>query len=408
MPAVVMRVESLPAASSAWLWYVVGAGTWFLSFGLNGVIVPALVTQQLRGGGGALALAQSSSQLPTVALILIGGAVADRADRRRLLIALHGVASALTAALAFGVHAGALSMPLVVAYGIGMGTVSAFLMPARDALLSDVSGGNLMRAVSVLTMTQWSMQALGSFSARIGASVGIVALIAIQATILLAGAPAIARLPRRARSDRPKRATLSVREFLEGVGEVARSPVLGPVALLAIALGVFFIGPFLVVFPLLVRDYYGGDLADLSLLFGCFPLGIIASSAWILARGGLRRKGMAQLGSLAIGALCMIALGLGLPFWLALVVVFLFGLGGAMFMNASRTLFQEKAPPAHRGRVLSVYSLSTMGASGLLGAPVSGLLVAHFGPLVACGLAGVAMLAVIAGFLAFTRIRELE
>ena len=407
MRAVVMRVESLPAASSAWLWYVVAAGTWFLSFGLNGVIVPALVTQHLRGGGTAMALAQSSSQLPAVVLILIGGAVADRTDRRRLLIALHLVAAALTAALAFGVHAGALSMPLVVAYGVGMGTVSAFLMPARDALLSDVSGGNLMRAVSVLTMTQWGMQALGSFSARIGANVGIVALIAIQAGILLVGAPAIARLPRRAREG-PKRAALTVSELLEGVGEVARSPVLAPVALLAIALGVFFIGPFLVVFPLLVRDYYAGDLADLSLLFGCFPLGIIASSAWILARGGVRRKGVAQLASLGIGALCMIALGLGLPFPVALSIVFLFGLGGAMFMNASRTLFQEKAPPAHRGRVLSVYSLATMGASGLLGAPLSGLLVGRLGPLATCTLAGVAMLLVIGSFTAFTRVRELE
>jgi len=318
------------------------------------------------------------------------------------------VAFALTAGLALGVHGGALSMPLIVAYGASMGTVSAFLMPARDALLSDVSDGNLMRAVSVLTMTQWSMQALGSFSARIGASVGLVALIAIQAAVLLAGAPAIARLPRRARSDSPKRAVLSFAEFAAGVGEVARSPVLGPVALLAVALGLLFIGPFLVVFPLLVRDYYGGDLADLSLLFGCFPLGIIASSAWILARGGVRRKGVAQLVSLAIGALCMISLSLGVPFPVALVIVFLFGLGGAMFMNASRTLFQEKAPPAHRGRVLSVYSLATMGASGLLGAPLSGLFVTHFGALAACRVSGMAMVAVIGSVLAFTRFRELE
>jgi MFS family permease len=402
-----MRVESLAGTSSAWPWYIFAAGTWFLSFGLNGVIVPALVTQQLRGGGGAMALAQSSSQLPTMALILIGGAVADRADRRRLLIALHLAAAGLTAALALGVHAGALSLALIVAYGVGMGTVSAFLMPARDALLSDVAGGNLMRAVSVLTLTQWSMQALGSFSARIGAAVGIVALIAIQAGVLLVGAPAIARLPRREPSDSPRRA-LSVAEFVAGVAEVARSPVLGPVALLAMALGVLFIGPFLVVFPLLVRDYYGGDLADLSLLFGCFPLGIIASSAWILARGGVHRKGVAQLASLGIGALCMISLGLGPPFPVALVIVFLFGLGGAIFMNASRTLFQQKAPPAHRGRVLSVYSLATMGASGVLGAPLSGLLVAHFGPLVACRAAGAAMLAVIGAFLALTQIRELE
>jgi MFS family permease len=365
------------------------------------------VTQQLRGGGGAMALAQSASQLPTVALILVGGAIADRVDRRRLLVALHLTAFALTAALALGVFAGALSMPLVVAYGLGMGTISAFAVPARDALLSDVAGGNLMRAVSVIAMTQWGMQAVGSFSARVAAAVGFVALIAVQAGVLLAGAPIFARLPRGARRDGPKRA-MSVTELVAGVAEVARSAVLGPVALLAIALGVIFIGPFLVVFPLLVRDYYQGDVADLSLLLGCFPLGIIASSAWILVRGGIKRKGVSQLVSLAIGALCMLTLGAGPIFPVALVTVFVFGLGGAMFMNASRTLFQEKAPPAHRGRVLSVYSLATMGASGLVGAPLSGWAVTHFGPLAACQASGAAMLTVLLGFLALTDVRKLE
>ncbi len=384
-----------------------GAGTWFLSFGLNGVIVPALVTQELRLGSGAMALAQSASQLPAVGLILIGGAVADRADRRRLWIALHLVAFALTAALALGVHGGALSLPLIVAYGLGMGTVSAFLMPARDALLSEVSGPNLMRAVSLLTLTQWAMQAVGNFSARIGGAVGLVALIAIQALVLLAGAPAIARLERGERSESPRRG-LSLHELAEGMSEVTRSPVLAPVALLAISLGVLFIGPFLVVFPLLVRDYWGGDLGDLSLLFGCFPLGIIASSAWILVRGGVKRRGRAQLVSLAIGAVVMLALGRGPIFPVALCVVFVFGLGAAIFMTASRGLFQEKAPPAHRGRVLSVYSLATMGASGLIGAPLSGLSVARFGALETCTISGVVMLGVVAAFALGTRIRELE
>ena len=407
MRAVEARVAGAPGVSSAWTWYVVGAAAWFLSFGLNGVIVPALVTQELRGGGGAMALAQMASQGPMVTLILLGGAVADRVDRRRMLIALHLVAAALVTMLALRVSGGGLSLSLVVCYGIGMGTVTAFLMPARDALLSDVAGGNLMRAVSMLTMTQWGMQALGNLTARLESSGGIVPLIALQAAVLAAGALAILRLPQRAGARAPQRETLSLGELLEGIGEVARSPVLGPVALLAVALGFLFISPFLVVFPLLVRDFYGGDRGDLSLLYACFPLGIIASSLVILGRGGVRRKGRAQLVSLAIGALCMTALGSGLPFRGALATVLAFGLGAAVFMNASRTLFQQKAPPAHRGRVLSVYSLSTMGAS-LFGAPLFGLLVVQLGPLRSCMISGVAMTCLVAAFALFTRVRELE
>jgi MFS family permease len=402
-----VRVASAPGTSSAWTWYVVGAAAWFLAFGLNGVIVPALVTQELRGGGGAMALAQMASQAPMVILILLGGAVADRVDRRRLMVALYLVAAALVATLAVRVGSGGLSLPLVVGYGIGIGTVSAFLMPARDSLLSDVSGGNLMRSVSMLTMTQWGMQALGNLMARLEASGGIVPLIALQATLLAAGALAIMRLPRPFRDGAPKRQTLELGELVEGIGEVARSPVLAPVALLAMALGFLFISPFLVVFPLLVRDFYGGDRGDLSLLYACFPIGIIASSLVILARGGVRRKGPAQLLSLAVGALCMIALGAGLPFRGALATVLVFGLGAAVFMNASRTLFQEEAPPAHRGRVLSVYSLSTMGAS-LLGAPLFGVLDVRVGPLRSCTISGVAMMSLILTFAVLTRLRRLE
>ena len=56
------------------------------------------------------------------------------------------------------------------------------------------------------------------------------------------------------------------------------------------------------------------------------------------------------------------------------MLVVLFGLGGAFFMTAGRTLFQERATPASRGRVLSVYTLAFMGASGAIGAPLSGWL----------------------------------
>ena len=403
-----LRVESALARPQAWTWYVVAVATWFLSNGLNGVIVPALVTQELRAGAGALTIAQTASQVPTILLILVGGTVADRLDRRALLIGLYAAAALLTGVLALRVGEGWLSLPLVVAYGFTLGVVSAFLMPARDALLTDVSKGDLLRSVGVLTMVQWSMQALGNFSASLGQAVGIAPLLAFEVGLLALGAVAISRLPARARAPDAPRAELSLAALAAGVREVARSPVLRPVAFLAMSLGVLFIGPFLVAFPLLVRDFYGGGKAALSLFLGCFPLGVIASSLVLLQRGGLRHKGVAQLVALGSGGVCMGLLGAGLPFAGALAAVFSFGLGGAVFMTASRTLFQTHAPAAHRGRVLSVYTLATMGASGLVGAPISGFLLAQVGPLATCRVAGVAMLALVTVFALFTRVRELE
>ncbi|MGH2898677.1 MAG: MFS transporter, partial [Solirubrobacteraceae bacterium] len=345
------------------------AGSWFLAFGLQGVIVSTLVAMHLHGGSAAMSATMMAQQLPGFGLILVGGAVADRVDKRALLIALYALGSGLAVALALGVEAGWLSLGLVVAYVLSLGTVSAFVMPSRDALLSDVGGGNLMRAVTMLTMTQWGMQALGSAIGIVGGRVGMLPLIGLQAAVLLAGVPALRQLPRPAPALEGTRRALRLGELADGVREVVRSPVLGPVALLSMALGTLFIGPFQVVFPLLVRDYYKGGPAEIAMLYTAFPIGTISGSGLILLRGGIRRKGAAQLFALGGGALCIGAIGLGLPFWGALLAVTLFGFGGAFFVNAGRTLFQEHATSASRGRVLSVYALTIMGATGVVGAP---------------------------------------
>ncbi len=386
-------------------WYVTAAGTWFLAFGLQGVIVSTIVAMHLHGDSRAMSLAQRAQQLPGFGLILLGGAVADRVDRRALLVGLYLGAAALVAALGLGAELDRLSLPVVIAFVLAMGTLAAVGMPSRDALLSDVVVGNLMRAITMLTLIQFAMQALGSVLGVAGRYVGILPLIGLQTAVLIAGVPALLRLPRPAPVTAPR--ALRLGELADGVREVVRSPVLGPVALLSLALGMFFIGPFQVVFPLLVRDFYKGDVADLSLLYTAFPIGTIAGSAIILLRGGVRRKGAAQLLALGGGAICIGSLGFGPPFWLALLLTVLFGVGGAFFMNAGRTLFQEHANPASRGRVLSVYTLTFMGASGAIGAPLAGWLHASLGPLGACSAAAALMLVTVATVTVATDVRKL-
>jgi MFS family permease len=392
---------------SPYAWYVAAAGTWYLAFGLQGVIVATIVAMHLHGDSRDMSIAQMAQQLPGFGLILLGGAVADRVDKRALLIALYAAAAVLVLVLGLGAELGWLSLPVVIGFVLAMGTLSAFVMPSRDALLSDVVVGGLMRAITMMTLIQFAMQALGSVLGVAGRYVGILPLIGLQAAVLLAGVPALARLPRPAPTDPGARRALRLGELADGVREVARSPVLGPVALLSIALGSLFIGPFQVVFPLLVRDFYKGDVADLSLLYTAFPVGTIAGSALILLRGGVRRKGAAQLLALAGGALCIGSLGFGPPFWGALAVTVLFGVGGAFFMNAGRTLFQEHATPASRGRVLSVYALTFMGASAVIGAPLAGWLHALLGPLGACLACAAMMLLVVGTMTVATDVRKL-
>jgi hypothetical protein len=173
------------------------------------------------------------------------------------------------------------------------------------------------------------------------------------------------------------------------------------------AVGFLFIGPFIVVYPLLVRDYYQRGIDALSLLLMMFPLGTIAGSVVLRRLGGIRRKGRAALCALAGGALIMGTVGLGLPFGGMTVLTLTWGVCAAVFINCTRTLFQEAAPPTRRARALSVYQLGFMGM-GPLGALAAGLVSARIGALGALQVFAAGMLTVVAGAALVTDTARME
>jgi MFS family permease len=398
----------MPEPSRGFPWYVAGVATWFAGFGMQQVLFSWLVVGELHAEPRWVGIAQSASMVPNFLLILLGGALADRHDRRGLLIRLHWIATAFAVGLAAVVASGAVSLGWLIAYALAIGSVGAFVMPARDALLSEVAGPNLMRAVTAMTLVQWGSQAGGSLVGGSARWIGTVPALGLLVATYFAGVPTLARLVKAPPRDGAAHVALRLSDLGVGVREVWRSPMLLPVALLVAAVGALFVGPMMVVFPLLIRDHYGGDVAQLGLLQMCFPVGTILGAGLLLLRGGIRRKGLAQIAALVAGSGCLGVVGFGLPLWGTLLAVVCWGLGAAVFMSAGRTVFQEQAPPAVRGKVLSVYMLGFMGASGLIGAPVSGLLVGWLGPLGTCFASALSMLAVVAVVAAATGIGRMD
>ncbi len=391
-----------------YLWFVAGLGSWFTAFGMQGVLFSWLVVGVLQADADWVGIAQSALMLPSTLLVLLGGMVADRNDRRTLLIGLHLVAATLSGCLVAVVAKGWLSMSLLIGYALGMGTVQAFAMPARDALLSEVAGPNMLRAVAGMTLTQWASQALGALLAGSARWLGIVPALCMHGLVLLAGAPTLRKLPPPSLRSTAGQTRARLSDLVAGVREVFGSPVLRPLQLLVMVVGVGFIGPYLVVLPLLVRDFYGGDVAQLATLNMAFPLGTIFGAGTILWRGGIRRKGRAQVTALVVGAGCIGSLSFGLPFWGALLVVGVWGTSASIFMSAGRTVFQEQARPSHRARILSVYTLGFMGTTGLIGAPLAGVLVDWLGPLLTCAATSGLMIVAVLGVAAWTPVTELE
>jgi hypothetical protein len=286
----------------AYRWFTAGVASWFGAFGMQQVLFSWLVVGELHAEPRWVGIAQTSSMIPSLLLLLVGGAAAERSDTRRLLIGLHALAALPVIALCAAVASGRLSLGVLLLYGLGMGAVQAFAMPARDTLLSRVAGADLMHAVAGMTAVQFGAQAAGALTAGAARAIGSAPMLALQAAVLLSGSLFAARVPAAPPPPRISARRSGLREVTAGLPVVARTPELRWPLALVTSVGIFFVGPFLVIFPLLVRDAYGGDAFDLSLVLMLFPLGTIAGSLFIRARGGIRRKGRAALLALTFGA----------------------------------------------------------------------------------------------------------
>lgn len=382
-------------------------GFWSGAAGMQQVLYSWLVLGELHANAEWMGTAQMAQSLPALLFLLVGGATADRRDRRRMLLVLHVAAAAAAGAMGCVVAAGALGMGVLLLYGIGWGTTQALAQPARDAVISDVAGGDLLRAITTATLIQFIAAALGSRLAGWAAHLGTPAALSMQAALLLLGFVLLLLLP-----PIPPHATAAapggtVAAIRAGLREVWRSPRLRPIALLVAADGLFYMGPFAVLVPLTVRDVYHGGVDDLALVMMALPIGTITGSSVVLLRRGIRRRGRVFLLALMGVALCLVALAAQPPLWGFMLVVFAWGVCHSLFFNTSRTLFQEAAPSSHRARVLSIHSL------GLLGmAPISNLAAGFLGRLVgpgaACALAGGAMVLIVAAAWALSGVRRMD
>lgn len=385
------------AVRSPLLSYIAGAAFWYGSVGMQAVLFSWLAVGELGAPAEVVGLVQMAHVLPVLLLLLLGGATADRLERRRLLVSLHAAAAALVATLAVVVASGRLELPLLFAYAVGMGVLTAFLHPARDALLSDVAGGNLTRAATALTLAQYGALAAGTLCAGSARFLGLPVTLSLQAALLVGGMVAMTLLPRsRAGGTRGSRITGA--ELLVGLREVVHSPTMRWAMLALTGVGLFLAGAYFVVLPVLVRDHYHGGVAQLSLFMGSLQAGTVTGAAFLLWRG-VTRRGLGLVASLGAACVPLFVLSLGAPFPAALAAGFVWGLCVAGFQSLGRAIMQESAPEAQRARVLSVFSLALMGA-GVLGQPVAGLLAGWLGPLGALGAGALGML-VFVGCVAF-------
>jgi MFS family permease len=397
-----------PEAQTGFPSYLVTQGAWFLAFGVQMVLFPYLVRVVLQENEIRFGLAQMSMQLPTVLLILLGGYFADRVDTLRVVLVGCGLCALSFLALGAFVAGGRLTYATVILYALGIGTIGAFVTPARDALLSRVAPGGVQQAVGMATLAQFGGQIAGMAAAAAAPVVGLTTLLFGQAAMMtLAAGAALKIRPRPAGPPRTREGGALGFIFSEisvGFRAAAASPVIAPVILGAVGMGICFMGAFSVLLPLIVESYFPRDLAGsaqakIATALGVFSItfwiGSILSTTVLIRFGDLQRKGRVYLAALFSGACVLILCSLPMPFWLLCVLNFVWGLGGGVAMTLGRGLVQRYSPPDKLARILSIFTLGNMGAAPA-GAVLYGVLAHAIGPRAAILFPGLGMLVIVA------------
>jgi hypothetical protein len=385
---------------SAFPVYLVGLGSWFVPFGIQTVLFSWLAAIVLHMDPFAVGLAQVALMAPGILFLPLGGLVADRGNPRRLLLLYHFLYAMPPLVLAAVLMGGGLSYPLLIAYGLAAGSIGAFAVPTRDALLPMVTGqGNLPRAVALATALQFAGQLVGIACASQADRLGATPLLFAHAALVILGAIAVWRLPNPPPHP-PTEHPSFWRSIADGVAEAARQEQIWPVLLINFGVGVFYVGPFMAVLPLVVRDIYQGGAAELAYVNLAFWAGtIVAAVAFAGLVRGVTRRGRLVVSAVSVGALILFGMALQPPFWLLNALCFVWGLGAGITMTQGRTVLQIVAPASHRARVMALFQLG-FGGGGPIGALLAGTLAAVLGLKLAMVLPALAMVVLI-GFVLF-------
>jgi MFS family permease len=315
---------------------------------------------------------------PVCALVMTAGALADRHDRRRMLMITQVAGMGVVSVGAVLVWSGVMTLSSAVVVAACFGTVIAFAMPVRTSLVPALVGPErVMQAVVLVTVGANVAMIVGPL--LVGGVIdahGVGWAFAVQAVCFAVGyvaAIGIVVPPRPIDIDQVG-VEVERRKLRAEIGEALRfvwsHEVLRALfALLAVGGGLMG-GSAFTLLPRIARDEFGRSAAEAARLFALMGLGMVTTSLLLMRfRSRIARRGLVFMCSMVVGTIDQILQGFAPSFLVLELLLLGWGLTGGLYMNLNQALIQELTPADRMGRVMG---LSAMVNAGLL--PLGGLM----------------------------------
>jgi predicted MFS family arabinose efflux permease len=335
---------------------------------------------------------------PGLLLTLVGGVLADRADRRRLIAVLQSIQMLCPLLIVGLLLHGSIQPWVIVALSLVVGVTDALSMPSFQTIVSTLVDRRQLPTGIALNTTQFNLsRILGpSLAGVLMASIGAAGAFAVSAASYLPFiAVALWILPRAAvRAVAPAEGS-GDGQLLAGARAVLAQPALRG-AVLTVLVGSLLCSPLLTFCPVLVRTVFQADVAQFSLTVSAFGLGGLLGGLLLMAVDPARdRRPLASWA--ASGFAAVVLLSALNPWGWALPLLFVAGGLAMTAANASANAWlQSQAPAAIRGQTVSLFMLAMRGGTAL-GGLFTGLTVSAWGVREALALNGLLALLAVAG-----------
>jgi len=370
-------------------------GTW-----MQIVAQSLLVLDLTHGSAMALGAVSLTQALAFLLFAPLGGSVADRFDKRRLLFVTQGLMLVFAAATGILAATGAIRFWMIPLLVFASSTALSFDQPARNALIASlVPEESLMNAISLQSAVFNGASILGPALAGLTLSkMGYPANFFLNAASFLAvlGALFFVKTDAAESTRRPPGGLL--RSVAEAVRVIRRDPVLPSVVSAYAAL--LFLGPSMALaLPFFARQVLHTGPTELGLLFSAIGAGTVVGALIVASLGDPPHKDRLALGAMLLWTLTLAVFGWSSSIGIALPALFILGVSQNAAGSTTMTLLQTRVPREMRGRAMSLNSLLIMCIRPLGDFPagvVIGWLGFHSAILISVALVGAALFIIIA------------
>jgi MFS family permease len=343
---------------------------------------------RLTGSSLLLGSVGFASQFPVFLASPLGGIVADRYNRQRVVISTQIASMLLALVLAVLTLTGKITIPEIFVLAAMLGIVNAFDIPGRQAFLVEMVGkDDLINAIALNSSMFNGARIVGPavagiLVARIGEGwcffANSVSYIAVIIGLFMMRVPP--------RQQRPQGSPIA--RILEGFRFVRST---APIRAILLLLGLVSLVamPYVVLMPIFADRILHGGARGLGILMGATGVGALLGALTLATRTGVYGLGKWITYSCAGFGVSLIAFGLSRNFWLSTALLVPAGFCMMLQMSSSNTLIQAMVPDELRGRVMSVYSMMFMGMAPF-GALLGGALADRFSARVAVSVGAIA------------------